>query len=110
MFIFGHTLFENVPRELVSLLEWETILDLILFFVIWSRLILIYAIIVSSHSQDELLQSRDSSRQVTGARIRLQSFSTARTRHSMRERTVIWQQDQIIIEEVLQKNKRTITV
>lgn len=90
-------------RELVSLSERETIVDVILFAVNWHQVILIYAVIVSSHSAGGQLKSRNSSRQMTGAPIRLQSSSTVKTRRGIGDNTVTGEQDHVLIEKPSQK-------
>lgn len=107
MFSFDHTRFENVPRELVSISERETIVVVILFVVNWSQCILIYAVFVSSHLPDGQPQGRNSSRQVTGAPISPQSSSTAETCHGVRDSPVIREQDHVLTERLCKKNTQS---
>lgn len=51
------------------------------------------------------LCSWNSSKQVTGAPIRLQSSLTAEIWHSMRDSAVTWEQDHVVMEELSQKNE-----
>lgn len=101
MFIFDHTRFDYVPRELFFPLSQNGRWRRTLFVVSWSRRILIYAFIVSSRSPDGQ-QTRGSGRQVTG---RLRSSSTAETRYSVRDSAVTEKQDHVTIEMVFQKKK-----
>lgn len=104
--LWSHSLWKSARRTCFSLSERETIVNVILFVVNWSRLILIYAIIVSSHAPDGQLRSRNGSRQVTGAPIRLRSSSTTETRCLLRDSAVIWEQDRVIIEELFSLKKK----